>query len=163
MEHLVPLGAGDAGEILTLQRAAYVTEAQAHGDLDLPALRQTLPQLSDELTRPDVLAVGWRNDAGRLLAAVRATVTGAEGTVAEIGRLAVVPDHQGQGLGSRLLAAVEDRLPASVREVRLFTGERSAANLRLYRRVGYRETHRTDTPAGYALVHMSKPRTTRPG
>jgi GNAT superfamily N-acetyltransferase len=159
VEELVPLGPGDAGEILTLQRAAYVTEAQAHGDLELPALRQSLSQLSDELGRDDVLAVGWRDDTGRLLAAVRATVTAGEGTVAEIGRLAVVPDRQGQGLGSRLLAAVEDRLPASVRDVRLFTGERSAANLRLYRRVGYRETHRTDTPAGYALVHLSKPRT----
>jgi hypothetical protein len=33
-------GEGDAGEILTLQRAAYVTEAQAHGDLTLPPLTQ---------------------------------------------------------------------------------------------------------------------------
>ena len=160
MEQLVTLGAGDAGEILTLQRAAYVTEAQAHGDLNLPALRQSLSELSDELSGTTC----WQSAGGTrraLLAAVRATVAAGEGTLAEIGRLAVVPDRQGQGLGSRLLDAVEDRLPASVREVRLFTGERSAANLRLYRRVGYRETHRTDTPAGYALVHMSKPRTTR--
>jgi GNAT superfamily N-acetyltransferase len=160
VEQCVPLGAGDAGEILTLQRAAYVTEAQAHDDLNLPALRQSLSELADELGRDDVLALGWRDDTGRLLAAVRATLVPGERTIAEIGRLAVVPDRQGQGLGSRLLEAVEDRLPASVRDVRLFTGERSAANLRLYRRVGYRETHRTETPAGYALVHMSKQRGT---
>lgn len=159
VERLVTLGAGDAGEVLTLQRAAYVTEAQAHGDLNLPALRQSLCELSTELGREDVLAVGWRDDMGRLLAAVRATVAAEDGSFAEIGRLAVAPDRQGQGLGSRLLDAVEDRLPASVREMRLFTGERSEANLRLYRRHGYMQTHRTCTPAGYALVHMTKIRT----
>ena len=60
------------------------------------------------------------------------------------------------GAIDRVLGAVEARLPGYVRECRLFTGERSEANLRLYRRHGYRETHRTDTPAGYSLVHMSK-------
>lgn len=161
MEQLTVLGPDDAGEVLTLQRAAYVTEAQAHGDLTLPPPRQSLSELVTELGRPDVLALGWRDDGGRLLAAVRVTVLAAEGTagdgtVAELGRLSVVPDRQGQGLGSRLLAAVEDRLPTGVTEVRLFTGERSEANLRLYRRHGYAETHRTPTPAGYSLVHLVK-------
>ena len=155
MEQLVTLGVADAGEVLTLQRAAYVTEAQAHADLLLPALRQSPTELRAELERPDVVALGRRDGAGRLVAAVRATVTGG---VADVGRLTVAPDRQGEQLGSRLLAAVEDRLPAPVREVRLFTGERSEANLRLYRRLGYRETHRTGTPAGYALVHLSKVR-----
>jgi ribosomal protein S18 acetylase RimI-like enzyme len=86
-------------------------------------------------------------------------VTAEDGTVADIGRLTVVPDRQGQGLGSRLLGVLEERLPAGIREVRLFTGERSEANLRLYRRHGYTETHRTDTPAGSALVHSRKSRT----
>ena len=158
VEQLVTLGTSDAGKVLTLQRAAYVTGAQAHGDLNLPPLRQSLSDLSAELGREGVVAVGWRDGGGRLLAAVRATVGAEDGTVAEIGRLTVAPDRQGLGLGSRLLEAVEDRLPAGVREVRLFTGERSEANLRLYRRHGYTETHRTDTPAGYALVHMNKPR-----
>ena len=152
---LVRLGADDAGEVLTLQRAAYVSEAQAHADLDLPPLRQSLTDLTAEPGRDDVLALGGRDDAGRLLAAVRVTV---DGSVAEVGRLTVVPDRQGQGLGSRLLAAVESQLPSSVRQLRLFTGERSEANLRLYRRLGFTETHRTATPAGYAVVHLSKAR-----
>lgn len=159
MEHLVTLGRDDAGEVLTLQRAAYVTEAQAHGDLDLPPLRESLTEVAAELGRPGVLAVGWRDDTGRLLAAVRASLSPADGGTAQIGRLAVVPDRQGQGLGTRLLEAVEHRLPAPVSELRLFTGEHSAANLRLYRRLGYRETHRVQIPAGYALVHLRKERT----
>jgi GNAT superfamily N-acetyltransferase len=48
--------------------------------------------------------------------------------VAEIGRLTVVSDHQGQRLGTRLLAAVEEQLPAAVAALRLSTGEHSAGN-----------------------------------
>ena len=76
----------------------------------------------------------------------------------EIGRLAVVPDYQGQRLGTRLLAAVEEQLPATVAALRLFTGEHSAGNLRLYARLGYRESCRQLTPAGYRLVHLTKDR-----
>lgn len=76
--------------------------------------------------------------------------------MAELGRLIVAPDRQGRGLGSRLLGLTESRLPATVTDLRLFTGEFSTGNLRLYERFGYKETHRTPTPAGYALVHLSK-------
>ncbi|MFY9806867.1 MAG: hypothetical protein WCC47_09170 [Pseudonocardiaceae bacterium] len=71
---LVRLSAVDAGEVLTLQRAAYVTEAQAHGDLALPPLVQSLAELAVELTNPKVLALGLREGA-RLVAAVRAGPT----------------------------------------------------------------------------------------
>jgi len=43
--------------------------------------------------------------------------------------------------------------------LRLFTGERSAGNLRLYAQLGYTETARQPTAAGYSLVHLSKERT----
>jgi len=158
VERLVCLGVEDAGEVLTLQRAAYVTEAQAHDDLDLPPLRQSLGALAAELADPQVRAAGWRDDRGRLVAAVRARVTQVSPGVAAVGRLTVVPDRQGQGLGSRLLAAVEDQLPAGVNELRLFTGERSEGNLRLYARLGYTEISREATPSGYALVHLRKAR-----
>jgi hypothetical protein len=45
-----------------------------------------------------------------------------------------------------------------VTELRLFTGEHSAANLHLYERLGYRETHRERAPAGdHGLVFLSRP------
>ena len=59
-----------------------------------------------------------------MIAAGRFTVSG-DGTVATIGRLAVAPDRQGEGLGRLLLSALEDAAPPSVREYRLFTGEHS--------------------------------------
>lgn len=67
------LSESDAGEVLTLQRAAYVTEAQAHGDLTTPPLVQSLDELTRELTAPGVLALGLREE-GRLVAAVRVRI-----------------------------------------------------------------------------------------
>jgi ribosomal protein S18 acetylase RimI-like enzyme len=147
------IGPGVAGEVLTLQRAAYVTEAQVHGDLDLPPLTQTLAELRAELAEPACHGWGIR-EAGRLVGCVRVHVNE---DVAELGRLVVAPDRQGGGIGTRLLRAAENRLPPAVREIRLFTGERSEANIRLYERHGYQRTH--TTPAGeYHLVHLSKTR-----
>lgn len=151
----VPLTPADAGEVLTLQRAAYVTEAQAHDDPRLPPLTQGLADLREELGRETVQAWGIRDDDGRLVAAVRVAV--GDGSAC-INRLVVVPDRQGERLGSGLLAYAEDQLTADITTVELFTGEHSVANIRLYDRVGYRETHRTRTER-YALIHMAKDRT----
>jgi GNAT superfamily N-acetyltransferase len=141
----------DAGELLTLQRAAYVSEALRHDDLRLPPLLETLAELRAELADPAVIVLGVR-DGGRLVAAVRLRALG-EGRVA-LGRLTVAPDRQGAGLGTALLRAAEEAWPGTV-AVELFTGELSEPNLRLYRREGYVETHRT--PVGrYALVHLTK-------
>ncbi|WP_342355791.1 GNAT family N-acetyltransferase [Actinomyces respiraculi] len=147
---IIELGVKDAGEILTLQRAAYLTEAAAHEDISLPPLTQTLTELVDELGDPDVTALGIR-DHGRLIAAVRLRRNG--GAV-ELGRLVVAPERQGQGVGTRLLRHAESVHPRA-QEIRLFTGERSAANIRLYTRNGYRETGRT-TAGAYQIVHFVK-------
>ncbi|WP_305091442.1 N-acetyltransferase [Prescottella sp. R16] len=162
MESVATLTARDAGELLTLQRAAYVTEAQAHDDPILPPLTQTLTELVDELSDPAVAATGLRDTNGRLVAAVRVQTRADIGAV-DIGRLIVAPDRQGRGLGTRLLSHVERGLSEPVTVLRLFTGEHSAGNLRLYRRLGFQETHRTPTPAGYALVHLAKTITTPDG
>ncbi|RVW11630.1 GNAT family N-acetyltransferase [Prescottella agglutinans] len=156
MESVVDMNEADAGELLTLQRAAYITEAQAHDDAHLPPLRQSLADLAAELRDPNVIALGLRDGHFRLVAAVRLHIDPIRPHVAELGRLVVAPDLQGHGLGSRLLTLAEQRVPESVTTLRLFTGERSAGNLRLYARFGYIESHRTATPGGYDLVHLAK-------
>ncbi len=144
------LSDADAGEVMTLQRAAYVTEAQAHHDLDLPPLTQSLEELRAELNDPDVAALGVRED-GRLVGAVRLRRIG---SAVELGRLTVVPDRQGKGVGSFLLGEAETVF-LDAREMQLFTGEHSTANIRLYERSGYVETGRT--PVGdYSIVHLAK-------
>ena len=39
----------DAGEVLTIQRAAFASEALIYGDPDMPPLTQTLEELEAEL------------------------------------------------------------------------------------------------------------------
>ncbi len=145
------IGVERAGEILTLQRAAYVTEAKLHNDLQLPPLDQTVDEIVDELRNPEVIALGITSGA-RLVAAVRLTV---HGDTAELGRLTVAPDLQGRGLGSRLLDAVDAWLPSAVARLELFTGEHSLANIRLYNRFGFREFRRRNVGT-YDLVFFAR-------
>lgn len=149
----VLLDTDDAGELLTLQRAAFVTEAQLHHDLQLPPLMQSLEDLEEELDDPSTIGMGLRLGP-RLVAAVRMHLITASGDV-ELGRLAVAPDVQGRGLGSALVREAESRVPPGTTRIRLFTGEFSAGNLRLYRRLGYEEYARTST-GRHHLVHMVK-------
>jgi GNAT superfamily N-acetyltransferase len=149
------LGLDAAGELLTLQRAAYVTEAQAHDDPRLPPLLETLAEVRAEL-RSDATTVLGIRDGGRLVATLRLRHDPADPGTAEIARLAVAPDRQGEGLGTRLLIAAEGHARPGVTTLALLTGEHSHGNLRLYERHGYTETHRT--PAGtHRLVHLRKP------
>ena len=144
------LGTDAAGELLVLQRAAYLSEAHAHADYQLPPLVESLTQIAGRLTDPDSQVVGIR-DHGRLVGAVQLTHIG---QIVELGRLVVAPDRQGEGLGTRLLLAA-DHWFEDTAQIRLFTGEHSESNLRLYTRHGYRETHRTRA-GHYDLVHLTK-------
>ena len=148
---VVRLTEADAGEVLTIQRAAYGPEAQNYGDPELPPLRETLDEVRASLRSPDVIGLGLRED-GRLLGSVRLRV--ADG-VAHLGRLAVVPDRQGEGIGTVLLRACEAALPAGVREIRLFTGSRSDPTIRLYERLGYVRGGETDMVT-HMVVHLTK-------
>ena len=145
---LHPLSPEDAGEVLTLQRAAFLSEAQIYGDLHAPALTQTLEQLRAELSD----AGGFVARHGdRIVGAIRTRES--EGLLL-IGRIAIAPDMQGEGIGRRLLEAAEEA--SSAVEAELFTGSRSEANLRLYTRCGYVESERVDQGGGDAQVFLRK-------
>jgi len=152
MSEFVALGPDDAGELLTLQRAAYATEAQLYGDAFLPALTQTVDELRDELAGP---SLGIRH-GHRLVAALRWFV---DNDVAHINRIVVAPDMQGRGLGTHLLREAERLSGASSFE--LFTGHLSVANLRLYEREGYEQTMRMPLREGVELVYLHKQAPTR--
>jgi predicted N-acetyltransferase YhbS len=141
----------DAGEVLTLQRAAFVQEALIYGTPHMPPLTQSLDELRRELDENDGCVA---LDGGRLVGAVRAR---RDDALLMIGRLVIAPDRQGEGIGSRLLAEVEQRgrsLGADTAE--LFTGSLSEANLRLYGRKGYVETQRVRGGDGIEQVFLRK-------
>ncbi|WP_301309817.1 GNAT family N-acetyltransferase [Nonomuraea roseoviolacea] len=139
----------DAGEILTVQRAAYVTEAQLYGDPFIPPLVESVEQVREAIRAGVVLKAV---DGGRVVGSVRGRLSGA---TCLVGRLVVAPDQQGRGLGTALLRTLHEQVPeASAFD--LFTGHLSEGNLRLYRRLGYRETHRERMDDHLTLVHLRR-------
>jgi GNAT superfamily N-acetyltransferase len=74
-----------------------------------------------------------------------------------IERLAVAPNKQGCGVGTALMRAAETRFPAANR-FELFTGHKSAKNLRLYQKLGYREFKRKQLAPHITLVFLQKER-----
>ena len=139
---------GDAGELLTLQLACWVSEARANHTLDIPPLHEDLP---------DVLAwlVEWTTfvvrSGPRLVGAVRGRLVG---DTWQIGRLMVAPDLRGRGLGRWLLEQAEAAAPPEAHRLSLFTGSRSEDNLRMYRRAGYRPE--PGQPGDAGVVRLGK-------
>ncbi|MFI6450603.1 GNAT family N-acetyltransferase [Streptosporangium amethystogenes] len=139
----------DAGEILTVQRAAYVGEAQLYGDPFIAPLVESAGQVRRAVETAIVLVA---RDRTRIVGAIRGRMSG---TTCLVGRLVVAPDRQGAGIGGALLAALHDEAAAAL-VFDLFTGHLSEGNLRLYRRHGYRETRRERMSDHLTLVHMRR-------
>lgn len=130
------------GELLTLRRAAFVTEAQTYDDPFIPPLTQTLAELRADVAAPGIVTLGaW--DGPRLVGSVRVEI---EGSRATLGRLAVAPDRQGEGIGTQMMLAVAPLLPDDVDEIWVFTGKDSKQNLAMYQGQGYE--HQYDQAAG---------------
>lgn len=138
----------DAGEVLTVQRAAFVSEALIYGTADMPPLTQTLDELRAELAEEQ----GWVARVGpRLVGAIRVRETE---DLLLIGRIAIAPDLQGEGIGRALLEAAETA--SSAPEAELFTGSLSEANVRLYESCGYRVAETVDQGDGTSQIFMRK-------
>ena len=141
----------DSPELLVLQRCCWVEEAVLNDTLDIPALHETLEDLRDWVKTWSVWVL---RDGHRLVGAVRARP---EGDSWELGRLMVAPDLAGRGLGRMLLAHAEAQAPAEARRFTLFTGARSARNIALYQRAGYRLTPAPETLGHIrGAVHLEK-------
>lgn len=146
----------DAGELLVLQRAAYVSEAQLYNNPHLPALVQSLQDLAAEIASILVLKVRIGH---RIVGSVRVR---ANNGISEVGRLIVAPDMQGRGIGTALMNYVHSNQLPETAHFEVFTGHLSEANLRLYRTLGYTETRRQTLDASVELVFMRRPATARP-
>jgi ribosomal protein S18 acetylase RimI-like enzyme len=155
---ILPAEPGDLETILALQKRAFRSEALFYDDFSMPPMSQTLEQIREEASRRTVLKLV---EGGIILGSARGhfdpqTRTG------YIGRLVVEPGRQGQGLGTRLIRAIEALFPQAERW-EIFTGAQSEANIRLYRKLGY--VPFKEVPAGppgsaagarYTMVVMEK-------
>jgi tRNA (guanine37-N1)-methyltransferase len=142
----------DAGELLTLQRAAFLAEAEWNGTLDLPPLTESLSELRTALGEGVVLVARLR---GRLVAAVRGRER--PGHRWYIGRLVVAPDLHGQGIGSRMMDVIESMAPPDAEMFSLLTGAGSTINQSFYRRRGYVATEWSTGETGVAVVILERP------
>jgi tRNA (guanine37-N1)-methyltransferase len=142
----------DAGELLTLQRAAFVTEGQLNSSFEIPPLTETLADVEASLATGTVLVARLR---GRLVASVRGEVR--PGGRWYVGRLMVAPDRQRQGIGSRMMDEIEALAPPGTEAISLLTGAGSAEVLGYYRGRGYVDVDRVVTAEGVPVVIMERP------
>jgi GNAT superfamily N-acetyltransferase len=141
--------ARDAGELLTVQRAAFVTEAQLHDDVHMAPLTQTLEEVRADIEGTVVLVAV---EGPRLVGSVRARQID---EYWHFGRLVVAPDRQGRGIGTALIAAIEGLAPAHAVAFSVETGPKSVQNVRLYERHGYAQA-----PNDTVLIRLTKMRET---
>jgi GNAT superfamily N-acetyltransferase len=137
----------DAPAIARLVAAAYEGYRPLLG-------RTPKPMLTDYATAVDDHAV-WVVDGPSGLAGVIELADREDHLW--IDNVAVDPALHGRGLGRRLLSFAEDEArrlgkPA----IGLLTNERYLANIAMYERRGYRETHR-EPYRGTDLIHFRKP------
>ena len=139
---------GDAGELLTLQRACWVQETWVNPGLELDALTESYDDVLTWIAEGATLVLV---SAGRLVGAVRGRLHDATW---DVGRLMVAPDLQGRGLGRLLLERIEAAAPPEATGFELFTGAGSARNQRIYKKAGYRSRGQVSP----GVVRMTKRR-----
>jgi ribosomal protein S18 acetylase RimI-like enzyme len=138
----------DLAEILSLQKLAYISEAEICNDYSIPPLVQTLESLKEDYKNQLILKAVID---GKIVGSVRAYEN--EGT-AYIGRLFVHPEYQNRGIGTQLMKSIEDEFRESQR-FELFTSKKSIKNIYLYSKLGYK-IFREEQVNEITMVYMEK-------
>ena len=139
----------DLKEILDLQYLAYQSEAALFGTKDIPPLKETLAEVTEEFKKGPILKM--TSEDGRIIGSVRSY---AKDKTAYIGKLMVHPDFRGKGYGSKLLREIE-RYYADKR-YELFTSTKSVDNIRLYEKLGYKIFDEKKITDELVFVYMEK-------
>ncbi|GAB3969657.1 bifunctional NAD(P)H-dependent oxidoreductase/GNAT family N-acetyltransferase [Plantactinospora veratri] len=137
----------DGPEVTVLQRCCWADEAIANDTTEIPALHESPDEVRGWLATWHTTGV-WLD--GRLLGMVR---TRRVETDWHVGRLAVVPDLRGRGLGRWLLRTAEAAADLDCDRILLSTGARSARNVDLYHSEGYRSE---PSASPEAVINLAK-------
>ena len=142
----------DIPEILALQKIAYRSEAELYGDDSVPALGQTLEEITADFDRMIFLKAVVN---GKIIGSIRGS---RDGDLARISRVAVHPYFQRKGLATRLIKQIEQEV-GEVRTYEAFTGHQSLRNLHLYEKMGYRQVRTEPFTPTVNWVYLQKERT----
>lgn len=121
----------DLKEILELQKLAFQVQAKIYNDYTIPPLVQTYEEIIDDYSNHVYLKAIINN---KIIGSVRGYQ---EGETCYIGRLIVHPNFQNQGIGSKLMDAIEQYFK-NIKRCELFTGHKSVKNIYLYKKLGYK-------------------------
>ncbi len=139
----------DIPKILELQKISYQKEAIQYDDWTIPPLMQTLDEIMAEYENNVFLKAQCE---ARIVGSVRALL---DSDTCKIGRLIVHPKYQRKGIGSLLMKNIEATFPKAKR-FQLFTGTKSADNIRLYQKLGYKQYQQQDLSEKVRIVLMEK-------
>ena len=139
----------DLRQILNLQYLAYQSEAKLLNDFSIPPLRQTIEEVKIEYEKGIFLKAV--NENGEIVGSVRAYK---DNNSAYIGKLIVLPEKQGNGIGTELLRTIEHECVASRYE--LFTSNKSVRNIQLYERLGYVKFKEQKIADGLVFIYLEK-------
>ena len=148
--HLEAVAEEDLDQILLLQKRAFSGQALIYNDFTLPSLTQTLDDLKKEFTSKTFYKVAQE---GKIIASIRCCI---QDRTLHIEKLMVDPDLQNRGIGTRIMHALEKRYAAVVDRYALSTGHKSARNLHLYRKLGYKEIRQEPLNDNCNLIAMEK-------
>ena len=146
---IIQAGEADLKEILKLQYSAYQSEAQLLNNFDIQPLKQTYDEIKAEYFNGIFLKAIDENDV--IIGSVRAHI---KNDTAFIGKLIVQPERQGQGIGTKLLSAIERDCPAGRYE--LFTSDKSVRNIRFYERLGYVRFREQKISDSLTFIYLEK-------
>jgi predicted N-acetyltransferase YhbS len=135
---------------------AFIREAERVHCPTIQPLQETVEQL--RALMGEIVLFAARAD-GKIVGTGRAIRKGETTTV---GRLAVLPGYQRQGIATQLIREIEKAYPESTR-YEVFTSETSLDNIALYKKLGYALYGRKQLPPPETtvLVLMEKFRKTK--
>jgi ribosomal protein S18 acetylase RimI-like enzyme len=138
-------------QLLTVQRAAYLVEAQLIDFYDIPTLHET----QEQLQHSDEIFYGYFIDR-QLAGAVSYKLAD---DVLDIYRLVVDPGYFRQGIAKKLLNFVENQVAKTtphIKKIIVSTGAKNFPAKNFYRQVGFVELGDKEIVAGLLITLFEK-------